>query len=49
MDNRIDKQGTQQDQEIVEFDAEMPQVQNDDVEFVPDEKLEEEITESEEI
>ena len=40
-------QNPEQDQaeEIVEFHSEMPQVSDENVEFIADEKLEEEITE----
>ena len=40
--------GTEQDrgeQEIVEFHSEMPRVPDENVEFIADEKLEDEITE----
>jgi hypothetical protein len=44
MDNRIN--GNQdRDRELVEFDAEMPQLDNEDIEFIADDKLEEEIEE----
>jgi hypothetical protein len=46
MDKRIDQNRTQgQEEELVEFDAEMPQLEGDDVEFIADDKLEEEIEE----
>lgn len=35
----------QNDEETVEFESEMPQLQGDDVEFTPDERLEEEVSE----
>lgn len=44
MDSRINQNDTQ-DHELVEFESEMPRLESDDVEFVADEQLEDEITE----
>lgn len=40
MDNRFNED---RDQELVEFDAEMPQFDNEDIEFIVDDKFEEEL------
>lgn len=49
MDQGFNDQTTNQqsdtDQEIVEFHSEMPQVPDENIEFIADEKLEDEITE----
>lgn len=45
MDNRINKEQRGEEQEIVDFESEMPQISSDDVEFIPDDKLEEDIVE----
>ena len=42
MDKRINED-RDRDQELVEFDAEMPQLDNEDIEFIPADRLEDEI------
>ncbi len=44
-DIRGKQTNTGAEEEVVEFHSEMPQVPDDSVEFIPDEKLEDEFTE----